>query len=371
MCNQHIIQEFEMHHNHPSNRRVLFVLKYRQLYHDVMFDNCEKDAPYSYFSSGLLNSATQVNDMLNDHGVESKIVQVVDNNQIDKEVSAYKPTDVIIEALWVVPEKFAVLQKLYPQVRWIIRLHSDTPFLSNEGVAMEWLFKYIQYKNVYIGVNSLKMMTDLRAIFSTVKEYKLLYLPNYYDLDKNHEGSEHHDRDYRTIDIGCFGAIRPLKNVNLQAMAAIKFAKEAHKNLNFHINGSRVENNGNNVYRNLKSLFDGVDSSKYRLIEHGWLAPKDFRKLCAHMDMGMQVSYSETFNLVSADAVAQNVPIVVSSEVSWAACVSKVEDPTDIDSMVKTMHRVMSFGKIGTYLNKRGLNASNKKTVHAWLIEFK
>jgi hypothetical protein len=364
--------------NHKS--RVLFVLKYRQLYSDVTFSKTEEEQPYTYFSSGLLNSANQVNEMLNDHHVESKLVQVVDNNAIDREVTYYKklengkyekPTDVIIEALWVVPEKFEVLQKLHPNVRWIIRLHSETPFMANEGIAMEWILKYLSYKNVYVGVNSLRMLEDLKGILPMVKEYKLMYLPNYYDYKKNFIETTPVEKDPGLIDIACFGAIRPLKNQLLQAMAAIKYAKEHGLKLNFHINGSRVENKGDNVLKNIRAMFAGLDTTKYNLVEHGWMTPPDFRILCASMDLGMQVSLTETFNIVSSDMVAQNVPIVVSDEVMWASCASKVSDPTDINSIVSKMKFVMGMGTLGVYLNKRGLRASNQQAVGDWLHTFK
>lgn len=359
-----------MHHLNNKSR-VLFVLKYRQLYHDVTFDKSEEKDPYSYFSSGLLNSARQVEEMLIDRGIEAKLVQVVDNNSIDKEVHQYKPTDVIIEALWVVPEKFEILQKLHPNVRWIIRLHSETPFMAMEGIAMEWILKYAKHKNVYVAVNSIREYEDLKAVFSTVKEYKLMYLPNYYDYKKNFIKTDLVEKDHHWLDVGCFGAIRPLKNQLLQAIAAIKFAKEQHKNLRFHINGSRVENKGDNVLKNIRALFAGIDTDKYQLVEHGWLEPREFRELCATMDLGMQVSFSETFNIVSADMVAQNVPIVVSNEVLWASCASKVEDGVNINAIVSKMHFVLGLGKVGVYLNKRGLRASNNQTVRAWLEEFK
>lgn len=364
-------------HHHS---RVLFVLKYRQLYNDVLFNKSEEEEPYTYFSSGLLNSASQVNEMLNDHGIESKLVQVIDNNCIDREVTFYKklpngkfekPTDVIVEALWVVPEKFEILQKLHPHIRWIVRLHSETPFMANEGIAMEWVLQYLQHKNVYVGVNSLRMLDDLKGILPTEKEDKLLYLPNYYDVDKNFiecDLGSHHDH---TLDIACFGAIRPLKNQLLQAMAAVKFAKKLHKKLRFHINGSRVENKGDNVLKNIRALFTGLNSEQYQLVEHGWKTPTEFKELCATMDMGMQVSLTETFNIVSADLVTMNVPIVVSDEVMWASSISKVSDSTDINSIVRQMQIVLDFGTIGVYLNKHGLNSSNKKVVKDWLKEFK
>lgn len=359
---------------HQHKHKILFVLKYRKLYQDVLFNECEKKAPYSYFSSGLLNSATQVHEMLQSHDVHSKLVQVIDNNGIDKEVSSYKPTDVIIEALWVVPEKFEVLQKLHPKVRWIIRLHSETPFMANEGIAMDWVMKYVTYKNVYVAVNSERMLGDLKAILSEKQQRKLMYLPNYYDLEKNRERNiptALKDKS-NILDIACFGAIRPLKNQLIQAMAAIQYAKEVGKKLRFHINGSRIENNGNNVYKNIVALFDNLDHSRFVLVEHPWLEPKDFRKLCSLMDMGMQVSFSETHNIVSCDFVAQNVPIVVSKEIDWAACPSQVEDPTDIREIVETMHIVKALSKIGlTYLNKWSLGRYNKATVREWLNTFK
>jgi hypothetical protein len=77
--------------------------------------------------------------MLVANGVDSTIIEVIDNNGIDREVTKYKPTHVIIEALWVIPSKFEILTKLHPNVKWIIRLHSEIPFLANEGIAMEWM----------------------------------------------------------------------------------------------------------------------------------------------------------------------------------------------------------------------------------------
>jgi glycosyltransferase involved in cell wall biosynthesis len=367
---------------HPFNHhsKVLFVLKYRQLYSDVTFSKTEEEQPYTYFSSGLLNSAKQVNDMLNDHHVESKLVQVIDNNAIDREVTYYKQlengkyekaTDVIIEALWVVPEKFKVLQKLHPKVRWIVRLHSETPFMANEGIAMEWTLKYLAEPNVYVAVNSLRMLEDLKGILSCEQHHKLMYLPNYYDYKKNFIETTPVQKDPDTIDIACFGAIRPLKNQLLQAMAAIKYAKEHNLKLNFHLNGSRVENKGDNVIKNIRAMFAGLDTTKYTLVEHGWMTPIDFRVLCTEMDLGMQVSLTETFNIVTADMVAQGVPVVVSDEVMWASCASKVSDPTDINSIVSKMKFVLGMGTLGVYLNKRGLRASNIQCVGDWLHYFR
>src|SRR5688500_11649943 len=107
--------------------RILFILKAR-----------DATNTYGYscgLSTGLLNSATFVQDMLDSNGFTTKLVVVIDNNDIDREVTAFRPTHVIIEALWVVPSKFQILKKLHPSVKWIVRLHSEAPFLANEGIA--------------------------------------------------------------------------------------------------------------------------------------------------------------------------------------------------------------------------------------------
>src|ERR1035437_8193029 len=112
-------------------KRVLFIAKKGQRYSGV----------YGYAaSSGLLNSATFVEEMLHNLGVGAKVVHVVDNNDIDRAVTQYQPDVVIIEALWVIPSKFYVLTQLHPRVQWVIRVHSEIPFLAQEGMAMQWLF---------------------------------------------------------------------------------------------------------------------------------------------------------------------------------------------------------------------------------------
>ena len=84
--------------------RVLFILKRRQDYDGYKHSQIG-------LSTGLYNSALYMSDMLNNNRIESKVVVVVDNNSIDKEVHLFKPTHVIIETLWVVPEKFEILNK--------------------------------------------------------------------------------------------------------------------------------------------------------------------------------------------------------------------------------------------------------------------
>ena len=147
--------------------KLLFIIKKKQTY------------GYVSHPSGMANNTrftTHYLDMLKD--VTSDTAYVNDNNDIDREVSLYKPDYVFIEALWVVPEKFIVLQQLHPTVKWIIRIHSKIPFLSIEGMAFDWMNQLRNkdlYPMVYLSSNNEETSDELEEI-----GYTNIYLPNLY-----------------------------------------------------------------------------------------------------------------------------------------------------------------------------------------------
>lgn len=325
--------------------KILFVLKKRMTSH--------KDV--KTISSGLLNSASFVNKMLQKNGYHSHLVEVNDNNEIDREVKKHKANIVIIEALWVVPSKFEILTKLHPNTKWIIRLHSEIPFIANEGIAMEWIYEYQKYNNVFISVNSPTTFRDLNNILPN----KTIYLPNYYPVNIFDKKNQKIKKDKSILDIGCFGAIRPLKNQLYQATAAIEFANSLNKTLHFHVNNARVENNGDPVLKNLRNLFK--NNPKHKLIEHGWLKHEEFTELVKTMDIGLQVSFTETFNIVAADFVNNNIPVIVSDEIIWTSDLYKAE-PTESKSIINKL-------SLGLFLKKFNIQYLNK--IKLWYYSFK
>lgn len=350
-----------------SKNKVLFILKRRHDYNAVL---------HSEFgmSTGLFNSAYYMYDMLKENGVPSKLVVVKDNNDIDREVHNYKPTHVIIEALWVVPSKFTVLCKLHPKVKWIIRLHSDLPFIANEGMAMDWIGDYFNYKNVAVAANSPRMLNELKEYYlnkfpGSKHDYRdqVIYLPNYYP--QNYKKKHSHSRR-KHINIGCFGAVRPMKNHLLQAIAAIKFADLLGKKLKFHINAGRVEQRGDTVLNNLKSLFAQIHKSGHRLILHDWMSRDEFLKVCEKMDISMQVSFSETFNIVLADCASKGVPVIGSKEIPWISSLYKCDSTSSDDVRNKLVYTYMS-PSLNVFLNQRGLKKYTDRTKKIWLKYFK
>ncbi len=314
--------------------RVIFLLKkrggdYYAPHPEPAFTAKPQGWPNSNWT-GLRNSVAYVVDLLRELGIHATFERVQDANSIDAAVTKYRPTHAIIEALWVPPPKLAQLTSLHSHIRWNVRMHSELPFMANEGIAMEWLFAYLKLPHVTVSANSLRAQSDLGSIFNV----PIPYTPNYYPLYPL-EPIKGLPAD-NLIDVGCFGAIRPMKNQFAQAVAAIAWANAMGRQIRFHINSDRIEMGGAQVLKNIRALFAGVKPA-HLLVQHPWMDRVDFMALVALMDVGMQVSYSETFNIVSADFAVANVPIVVSNEVSWVARIFQA-DPNSTSDMIAKLN---------------------------------
>lgn len=329
--------------------------------HRIQFITCDRVKDYYGITSGLFNSATFVVKYLNENGFDAILTPVVDSNAIDKVVTEFNPDVVVIEALWVPPAKFVELFSLprHKKRRWIVRIHSKAPFLANEGLATRWIHQYTTIKGprVEIAPNTKELTEQLHSAFP---KGKFTYLPNIY-YKKKFYPPVYKKKDW--IDVGNFGAIRPMKNNFQQALAAIEFAESIGKRLRFHVNGSRVEQKGDTVLKNIRELFN---NSPHDLVEHMWYKHDLFLREAGKMDVGMQVSFSESFNIVTADFVTAQVPIVASDDISWMPPLLKVS-PTSHRGMVRKLKFAYRFRKLNIWMQNLALSFYNLKARFVWL----
>jgi len=351
----------------PSS--VLFILKKRE--------ELDETGKKKIIETGLYNSATYLNTILNNMNINSNIELAIDNNCIDRLVTKNRPTYVIIEALWVVPSKFDILCRLHPTVKWIIRFHSEMPFLACEGIATQWMIKYSLFPNIILGINSKRLLREVRFIVK-LKNYfseedvnkKVVYLPNFYPTDTNIECNfDKKVDDDDSINICCFGAIRPLKNQLIQATSAIEFANKIGKKLRYHINSTRHETNGLPVYNNIKALFIELNDERYTLVEHNWKNKEDFLLLCNQMDIGLQISFSETFNIVGCDLLSQNVPVIFSNDIPWSKTKYNA-DPTDSIDIVDKLLLTYNNSRDNVETNIKLLKEFTNETINVWVAFF-
>jgi hypothetical protein len=299
-------------------KRILFILK-------------EKQYSLSLTSYGLINSANHIAHYLESKHYQCKIVQVVDANGIDKEVHDYNPDIVIIEALWVTAPKLSEIMSLwwYKHIKWVVRIHSDIGFLSTEGWGVKLINDYIELKrdNLIIAFNNHGFVKAL----SNVMEYDFTYLPNVMTVLEP-EDNDSEEKSY--MKIGCFGALRLLKNQCFQAVCAIMAANKLNKKLFFHITPNLAIQD-DSVLKNLRELFKNIG---HELMVHNWMPNHTFQSLIGKMDLGLQLSYTESFNIVTADFINNNKLIIVSDAIVWMPPSMRVST-TDYEEVVdKIVH---------------------------------
>lgn len=336
----------------PKKIKILFVLKKKMNY------GISNSAPY-----GLKTSCSLVAKCLEPYGITSKIVQVIDGNCVNKEIHDFKPNFVIFEAIWCPPYKIEELVRLYPQVIFNVRIHSKVQFLAQERMAFEWLNLYKEiskkYSNFSISGNSNDFIEQVNCVLG----FNSHLLPNCYPMDSSIKQDK--KEVGKIFDVGCFGALRILKNQLLQAICAIHFADQSKRILRFHINDSSTfEREGNPIIYNLINVFKPL---KHELVIHEWIGHNNFLELIRTMDVGMQVSFNETYNIVAADMVAAGIPVVGSPEIPFLSS-SYQADPNSFDSIVDKL-RFAVFNKwLGLHkVNELKLRNDSNRAIKIWL----
>lgn len=349
--------------------KILFLLKKSYNYHDTYVKTK---------AAGLFNSAKFVSEILNNVGYHTHLEICVDGNEIDKYVVKYRPKVVIIEAIWVTPEKLTQLTLIHKKVQFIVRVHSNAPFLANEGIAIQWIKKYNHIPHVHVSFNNCKTVKDFNSIGINSGYLPNIYLCHHYHLHSyenmtlrllkyklaNVFCNEYFVPEKKIINIGCFGAIRPLKNQFVQAMAAIGYADATDRILHFHINFSRVEQKGESTLKNIRALFEGT---QHKLVEHDWMSHEHLLRLIRSIDLGLQVSMSESFNIVSADFVSQQIPIIVSSEIEWMPDICKVKSITSVSDIMEKISNGFKYGDLYSDLATEKLQEFNSQALEKWI----
>jgi hypothetical protein len=150
----------------------------------------------------------------------------------------------------------------------------------------------------------------------------------------------------------------------------MEFAERIGKRLRFHVNAGRIEMQGGPALANLKGFFQQIESHGHEMINHQWTPREQFLELCGQMDIGVQVSFSETFNIVGADIVGQGVPLVGSREIPWLNGFSAA-DPTSSEDVAKKLLFAYSHPWITTKLNQWSLTHYTNQTRSIWTKYFK
>ena len=217
-----------------------------------------------------------------------------------------QPTHVVIHAPWVPTADLAELARDWPDVLFAVVSHSNFGFLAADPHAVQLLREAVELQhslhNVVVAGNSDRFVRTASAIWNT----NVALLPNLYDLSEPmlparpaYTGG--------TLRLGLFGACRILKNGLTAAAAAASLAALLRAPVELYVSEASAA---------MRELCE--DAPGLKLVTTGWLPWAKFRQLVGSMHLLLQPSFTESFNVVTADGVHQGVPSVVSDAVDWA-----------------------------------------------------
>jgi hypothetical protein len=178
--------------------------------------------------------------------------------------------------------------------------------------------------NVHLAGNSRRFCDWIRTAFGA----PCVYLPNLYWLDCDPVWRQPFSGG--TLRIGIFGATRPLKNLMSAAGAALEISRTLRVPLELWLSAGRAEGGGDGILAAVREMLGGLPN--VTLIMNGWQTWPAFRRTISHMHLLLQPSYTESFNMVTADGVAEGVASVVSNAIDWAPhdWKANVDDVLDI-----------------------------------------
>jgi hypothetical protein len=335
----------------PGNSRVILAYK-----------NFAANRAVSHIGLGVtaLNSAKS----LRDAGVTTDVWAITSSQNLGEQLkaaSAVSPVShVVVSAPWIPTADLAQLTADHPETKFAVNCHSNLGFLQADPGAMRLVREGLELQrctwNFQVAANSQRLCNWVADTYGSA----CTHLPNLYHLDEL-AGPNRTLFSGGTLRIGAFGATRPLKNFLTAAGAALEIAGRMRVDLEFWMSSGRNEGGGPLVNA-IQQMTLGLPH--VRVMENGWQTWPQFRQTVRHMHLLLQPSYTETFNVVTADGVAEGVPSVVSHAIEWA--------PDGWKAHVDDVHQIAIVGQklLGDKrAPRRGLKALqnyNKKAMKFW-----
>jgi hypothetical protein len=300
---------------------------------------------------------------LRQNNVRSDVFAVWTPVDVDTILKQYPTcTHCIIQAPWIGAKELMLLMRKHYQVHFVVRVHSQVAFLQVEAgsikIIRDILIMQENELNVVLSCNSVRANTFFTDAYTT----QPLYLPNMYVITNQDLPSWRSPLTRDVIRIASFGATRLMKNHLTAAASSLLVAKHLGNHVEFYISVGR-DTTGTGIIESIRNLYRDLPFAK--LIENQWEDWPNFKRTIASMQLNMQLSMSETFNITTADSCMAGIPSVVSDAIEWvpSAWDCNIDDPEDVARVAISL---LSNSKAGSD-GRKALIDYNTKAVTTWL----
>lgn len=324
----------------------------------LAYKNFAANRQISHIGLGVtaMNSAKY----LRSAGVTAEVWPIVNCAELRAQLAANPATHVVISAPWIPTLELASLAAAFSDTVFAVNCHSNLGFLQADPSAVRLVREGADLErqtwNFRIAANNQRLANWLTAAYGVPSTW----LPNLYHLDDTCAIARTPFRG-GALRIGAFGATRPLKNFMTAAGAAVQIAAEMRADVELHMSSGRNEGGGT-LTDAIRQMIHGL--RHVSLVENGWQTWPQFRQTVRSMHLLLQPSYTETFNVVTADGIAEGVPSVVSDAIEWAPTNWKAR-VDDVDHIAKTGVRLLR-DKSAPRKGRRALEKYNHRALQSW-----
>jgi hypothetical protein len=323
----------------------------------LFYKNFAAHAGISHIGLGV--AALKNADYLNNRGYDVKVIAAKHNIDVVEAIREHKFTHVIISAPWLSALDVDTMVRHFKHVKFAILSHSNIGFLQADPAALRSFRQYIliskEVNNLSIGGNSFIFANWLSEVYGSSR----LILPNLYELEEKH----YHHHDDGIIRIGSFGAIRPQKNAMTSAAAAMLLAHKTRLPVEFHVSTGREDGGGGTILNAIRQMIAQVPGIE--LIERQWSNWREFKRIIRSMSVLFQMSYTESFNMVTADGVDEGVPSVTSDAIVWVPDSWKAR-ADDVYSVVGVAEKLLVSRERELHEGYKALHEHNKHGFRFW-----
>lgn len=304
----------------------------------LCYKNFSQDCHVSHVGLGV--TAQYTAKTLRHHGYHATALPIHGSDDlaeyIERHETKHPVTHVLVMAQWIPTRYLAQLAMKYPRIEFGMKCHSNVGFLQAEPPAIDLLRESIDLEtglpNFHACSNNSRLSHALRHMYGR----PITYLPNLYYL---HGEEPIHRPGWNggLLRLGAFGSLRVYKNFSTAIAAAIELTNSLKCHSEIWINSGRSDGAGNVVYRTALAWTKGLPF--ITLKELHWASWPEFKRVIGSMNLLFQPSYSETFNNVTADGIAEGVPSVVGESIEWVPESWKAEpdDSSDVASVARRL----------------------------------
>jgi hypothetical protein len=323
----------------------------------LAYKNFAANRAVSHIGLGVtaLNSAKTMRDA----GINADVWAIASAADLRSRLQGSGASHVVISAPWIATSELARLCAEFKNTQFAVTCHSNLGFLQADPSAMRLVREGLALRRTTWNFRVAANCERLAAWCSDAYGTPCAYLPNMYHLDPTTSKRERYSGG--PLRIGAFGATRVLKNLMTAAGAALEVANGIRADLEFWISSGRNEGAGC-VVEAVRQMMSGLPHVK--LVENGWQTWPQFRQTVRHMHLLLQPSYTESFNVVTADGVAEGVPSVVSDAIDWAPAAWKA--PVDDASAMARVGRKLLKSRWAARQGLAALRTHNKRAMAAW-----